>query len=80
MRVLPFDCEASHVAMVGQPLQLFSDSVRKAHAYTDQIRRLTIARAKFAQKLSGPRRYIIAPMFAKQFITKATERRVIVDI
>jgi hypothetical protein len=39
-----------------------------------------IARDKFAQKLSGPRRDIIAPMFAKQFITKATERRVIVDV
>ena len=39
-----------------------------------------MARDKFAQKLLGPRRDIIAPMFAKQFITKSTERRVIVDI
>src|SRR6266581_1881724 len=80
MRVLPCDCEASHLAVAGQPLQLLSDSARKARVLLRPNTFQTIARDKFAQKLLGLRRDVIARIFAKQFTTKPTERRVIVDV
>jgi len=80
MRVLPCDCEASHVAVAGQPLQLLPDSARKARVLLRPNRFQTSARGKFAQKLLGLRRDVIARIFAKQFTTKPTERRVIVDV
>src|SRR5437899_9002523 len=80
MRVLPCYYEASHVAVAGQPLQLLSDSARKARILLRPNTPPTIARDKFAQKLLGLRRDVIARIFAKQFTTKPTERRVIIDV
>ena len=71
MRALPCECEASHVAVVGQPLQLLSDFGTNNAGPTPTTHAATIARDKFAQKLLSLRRDTVARIFAKQFVCKA---------
>src|SRR5207248_9841142 len=80
MRALPCECEASHVAIIGQLLLFLSGSASKAPGLQRPNPSAIIACDKFAQKFCSLRRDTIVRISAQQFIAKSMSRRAIVHV